>query len=60
MSKHSSVTYKTGCAISEDMYYVASTLDAVSEYGFTRMFMYDHIDTKWYYHDLDFTVVQLP
>ncbi|AMW78308.1 hypothetical protein AMD27_05055 [Acinetobacter sp. TGL-Y2] len=59
MSKHSSVTYKTGCAISEDMYYMASTLDAVSEYGFTRMFMYDHIDIKWYYHDLDFTVVQV-
>lgn len=58
MTEISDITYQIGCAISEDIFYAAASLDDYSEHGFTRMFILQDTSgiPEWSYHDLRFTV----
>lgn len=63
MTQVSSVTFNTACAISDDMVYIATSLDSLSDdQQFSRLFMYDYTESNnqgWYYHDVNFIVVDV-
>ncbi|MFJ1520286.1 hypothetical protein ACG59Z_10425 [Acinetobacter sp. ABJ_C1_1] len=63
MTQISSVTFNAACAISDDMVYVASSLDNFDDnQQFSRLFMYDYTEENgggWYYHDVNFIVVDV-
>lgn len=59
MNKVSELTYNSGCAISSNKYYIGSTLDDYSEFGFSRMMIFEFSECKWYFHDLRFTVIDV-
>lgn len=58
MTEISNITYQLGCAVSEDIFYAAASLDDYSEHKFTRMFILQDTNgiPEWSCHDLRFTV----
>ena len=61
--KKTPITFNAACAISDDMVYVASSLDNFDDnQQFSRLFMYDYTEENgdgWYYHDVNFIVVDV-
>ncbi|MDV5588961.1 hypothetical protein QM180_17710 [Acinetobacter nosocomialis] len=61
--KKKPITFNSACVISDDMVYVASSLDSFDDnQQFSRLFMYDYTEENgegWYYHDVNFIVVDV-
>lgn len=53
--KKTSITFNSGCAISNNNYYLSASIDELDSWdAFSRVFIYRHqSDTNWSSHDLD-------